>query len=201
MVAKLVDMLEEILNSRSKVKILQLLTNRPEWIFGETEVAKELDIPKTTTHRSLKALRDQNIVREFKKGRGIVYQLNKTNYVVRELLEPLFKKENTIITEKSKEFCRKLNKLISVGILFGSAARGEMKATSDVDLALISNEPKELEKLADKLKAQFLEKDSIIFSTHIYEKKDFKKRYKRDDPLILEIINGNVVYGNIEEVI
>jgi len=195
-------MLEEILNSKPKVKILKLLVNRSDWLFNESEISRELKIPKTTTHRALKTLREQNILREFKKtGRVVIYQLNEDNYLIRELIEPFLKKDNEIIIKKSKEFCQKIGKLIKVAILFGSSSRGEMKPISDVDIALITENSQELQKIVSKIKTEFLENDSIIFSTHIFTKKDFKKRYEKKDPLVVDIVNGYVIFGDIEEVI
>jgi len=195
-------MLEEILNSKPKVKILKLLVNKSDWLFSESEISRELKIPKTTTHRALKTLREQNILREFKKaGRVVIYQLNKDNYLIRELIEPFLKKDSEIIIKKSKEFCQKINKMIKVAILFGASSRGEMKPISDVDIALITEKPKELQELADKIKTEFLENDSIIFSTQIFTKKEFKQRYKNKDPLVVDIVNGYVIFGDIEEVI
>jgi predicted nucleotidyltransferase len=195
-------MLEYILNSRPKIKILKLLFDRSEWIFTESEIARELSLPKATTHRALKFLRDQNIVRELKKsGRLLVFQLNKDNYIVKELLEPIIKKDNIIIEEKAKGFSKKIKEFVDIVILFGSSIKGELKPTSDIDLALVTDDPKKLESIVNKLKTEYLEKQSIIFSTHVFDKKDFKKRYAKQDPLIREIANGKIIYGDIEEVI
>lgn len=173
-------MLEEILNSKPKVKILKLLVNKSDWLFSESEISRELKIPKTTTHRALKTLRDQNILREFKKaGKIVIYQLNKDNYIIRELIEPFLKKDSEIIIKKSKEFCQKIDKLIKVAILFGSSSKGEMKPISDVDMALITEKPRELKELTDKIKTEFLENDSIIFSTHIFTKKSLRRGMKK----------------------
>jgi len=195
-------MLEYVLNSFQKVRILKLLVNRPEWVFTESEIAKELSIPKATIHRALKALRDQNILTEFKKtGRNVVFQLNKSNYLVKELIDPMLRKDCEIIKEKSKEFCEKLKDLVDVAIIFGSAKSGGMTPTSDVDLALISEKPKELEKLVTKVKFEYLNNDSLIFTTHIFTKEEFRKKYREKNPLVLDIINGDVIKGDLDEVI
>lgn len=192
-------MLEHILNSKPKARILKFLFDRPDWIFIESEIAKELLIPKATAHRTLKALLEQNVVREIKKkGKVSIYQLNKKNYIVKDLFEPLFDREKTIIIEKSKQFCRKIKKL-KVGIVFGSASRGEMTPTSDIDLALVAEKIDKEE--VEKVQSEFLDKEGIIFSVHFFDKRDFKKRYKLKDPHIIDIANGKVVFGNIDEVI
>jgi predicted nucleotidyltransferase/biotin operon repressor len=194
-------MIEEILNSKPKVKILQLLTNRNEWIFSESEIARELQMPKATVYRAVKNLKDQNIITEFKKaGRVVLYRLNKSNYVVRELIEPILKKDYEIVTEKAKDFSRKIKTPVVVSI-FGSAQRNDLKPTSDVDLGIITDNKKMVEKEVNEFKTKYLEKDGIIFSTHIFDKKEFKKRYHKKDPLIRDIANGKIISGNIDEVI
>jgi len=194
-------MIEEILNSKPKVKILQILANRSEWIFSESEIAREIKMPKATVHRALKNLRDQNIITEFNKaGRIILYRLNTSNYIIRELLEPLLKKDFSIIEEKAMDFARKIKTPATV-IIFGSAVRNELKPTSDIDLAVVTGNKKSVEKETNELKIKYLEKEGIIFSTHIFDKKEFKKRYNKKDPLIRDIANGKVILGNIDDII
>lgn len=224
-------MIEYILNSEEKGRILKFLFARHDWIFSQSEIARELKIPKTTAQRALKALAEQNIIREIKKkGKINIYQLNKKNYIVRDLLEPLFEKEEKIIMEKSKQFCQKLknamkNKnfqnVIKAVILFGSAAHGEMKPISDVDLAIITKDnlkPAQrmfLLKAVEKTRAEFLEKDSIIFSAQYFSKSEFDRRSEWDsedvddngeiiskDPYIRSIYDGGIfVFGDIDEVL
>jgi len=194
-------MLEEILNSKPKVKILQVLSNKSEWIFSETEIAKEIKMPKATVHRALKVLRDQNIIIEFKKaGRVVLYRLNSGNYIVRELIEPVLKKDYEIIEKKVKEFSRKIKTPATI-LIFGSAAKNELKPTSDIDLAIITANKKKIENEVNEYKTEYLEKEGIVFSTHIFDKSEFKKRYKKKDPLIRNIVNGKEILGNVDEVI
>ena len=168
-------MLNHILNSGQKVNILRLLITRQDWIFSESEISRELKAPKATIHRQIKQLVGSNILKGFKKGNTIVYKINKDSLVVQELLEPLFKKEYVVFIEKAKQFCKKL-KGVKVGIVFGSAAKKDMKPTSDIDIAIISDNTKSIRNL-EQLKADYLEKYSIIFSTHIFSTKVFKERY------------------------
>jgi|GEM_PF-3257013 len=224
-------MIEYILNSENNVKILRFLFDRTDWIFSQSEIARELKIPKTTAQRALKTLSEQNILREIKKkGKINIYQLNKKNYIVKDLLEPFFEKEKTIIIEKSKRFCQKIKNamksknfqnLVKAVILFGSAARDEMKPTSDVDLAIITKDNLKLAqrmsllKAVEKTRAEFLEKDSIIFSAQYFSKSEFDRRSERDsadvddngriinkDPYIRSIYDGGIfIFGDIDEVL
>ncbi|MDI6708459.1 MAG: nucleotidyltransferase domain-containing protein [Candidatus Thermoplasmatota archaeon] len=158
----------------------------------------ELKKPKATVWRNINSLVENNILREFKKGRSTVYQLNQNNYTVKELLIPLFLGETKLPIELAKRFCKNIRNKIKVAIVFGSAVRGEMKPTSDIDLALITD--KQIKEFVDKSKLDFLDKYGIILSTHILAPKEFKRRYYIGDPFVLEIANGKVIIGNLEEV-
>ncbi|MBI4015601.1 MAG: nucleotidyltransferase domain-containing protein [Candidatus Aenigmarchaeota archaeon] len=193
-------MLEYILDSKEKVRILRLLVNSPSHIFHETEIVRMLKLPQATINRKLRSLAEQNIISRYKKGRTTVYRLNDENYIVRDMLKPLIKAEKNTPLERSNYLCGKLIGHI-IGIVFGSAARNEMKPTSDVDLAIITDKTRETERIAFKINQEIFDRDGMIISLHIFNYKDFRKRYRSGDLLIREIANGKVVYGDIEEVL
>ncbi len=192
-------MLEHILNSRQRVRILQLLIKGQDWIFSESDIWRELKEPKATIHRQIKSLVESGILISYKKGKSKVYRLNKKNHIVDGLLEPLFKKEDKIMLGVAESFCKKI-KWAEVCVVFGSASKGTMKPTSDIDIALVADKPANT-KLLEDLKAEFLETKGVIFSTHLFKAGDFRKRYKRKDPYILEIANGVVISGDLEKII
>ncbi len=193
-------MLEYLFASRQAVMILRLLVMRP-WIFSLPEISQELKIPKNTVRRAIKPLVDYNIVREFRKGKGTVFQLNDHNYIVIRMLLPLFHEEFEYPMNKASELCRALKGVITAGMVFGSASKGAMTPTSDIDLALISSKPDVAERLAEQLKSRYLKKEGILFSIRIYRPKEFKDKYAVKDPLAIDIANGKSVFGNIEKVI
>ncbi len=194
-------MLEYILDSRSKVLILRLLVKRQDWIFSLSEISRELKVPKNTVSRSMKPLVEFNILREFKKGKTTVFQLNRGNYIVAQLIVPLFIKESDYPVKKASEFCSALRKHASIAIIFGSAAEGMMTPTSDIDIALISENSKTIEGMAEALKSKYFKEAGLIFSVYVFGSKDFKKRYAKKDPLILSIVNGKLIFGDIDKVI
>lgn len=194
-------MIEDIF-TKPRTRILQLLVSRPEWIFSESEIAAELELPKATVHTNLPVLVEAGILRGFKKGRATVYTLNKTNYVVKELLIPFLQAERELPIKKAREFCTstKIVSQILLGAVFGSAAMGKMSPTSDIDIALVTTR-EQLDKLKEDvrlLKAESLEKENIIFSVHIFTKEEFVHRYEKKDPFMIAITNGKVVQGNLD---
>ncbi len=189
------------MDSKAKVRILKHLLMKPDWIFSESEIARDLQIPKTTAFRKLKSLADTNILLQFKKGRATVYRVNNNNYIVKELLIPLMKAETDVIAERIKKFCRQLNP--KVGILFGSVARNEMTPNSDIDIAIIVSprDMSRIEKRASEIKNKIFENEGILISTLVFEAAEFKKRYRNNDMLIKEIAAGKVIWGNLDEVL
>ncbi|MBS3052819.1 MAG: nucleotidyltransferase domain-containing protein [Candidatus Aenigmarchaeota archaeon] len=194
-------MIEKILNSEIKIRVLKLLVDRPEWLFTEAEISRELSIPKSSVHRAIKSFVDQNVVNEYKKtSRNIILQLNRKHFMIKEVIEPLLKKDSEILFEKSKEFCEKIKKDIIVVVVFGSVL-DKQKPTSDIDLAIIVEKPEKLENIVSKLKVEYIKEEYIIFSTHIFEKNEFKRKYKEKNPLVVDIVNGRVIFGDIDGVI
>lgn len=201
-------MLEYVLDSRPKVLILRLLAERRDWIFSLSEISRELKVPKNTISRSIKPLVEYNILREFKKGKSTVFQLNKNNYIVEQIIVPLFNVESQYPFKKASEFCyllitkRLFKRFFSVVILFGSASEGKMTPTSDIDIALImKEEPRSLKKDIEALKSKYFKEEGLIFSVNIFNPEEFKMRYAKKDPLIMNIANGKIIYGDIDEVI
>jgi len=81
-------------------------------------------------------------------------------------------------------------------ILFGSAARGEIKGDSDIDLCIIKKGEDRLkmkEEIWDLLwKADF--EWGIEPDIHVYPPEIYQDWLKRGDPFIAEIEKGKVVY-------
>ncbi len=194
-------MLEYILNSKQKILILRLLITRPDWIFSASEISRELDIPKNTVGRNIKPLVEYNLIQEFKKGNATALRINHRNYIVKKILTPMYLTEQKYPLKAASEFCKPLKGKITAGMVFGSAAKKRMTPLSDIDLALISKDPKNIEAITEQLKSNYLKEQGLIFSLHIYQEKDFRKRYAKKDPLITDIANSIIVYGDIEKVI
>jgi len=193
-------MLEEILGSKINVAVLRLLILRTEWVFSESEIARELDVPKATLHRNIKKLAETGVILRYKKGKTVIYRLDEKNYIVKTILLPMFKRELESPLKIAKEFSEELNTLIKVAIVFGSAAKGKMKPWSDIDIALVTDNPKKLEKKLNEIKTKYLEQRGAILSTHIFNTNNFKSRYKKD-PHVKEIANGKVVFGNLDKLV
>ncbi len=100
--------LNKILNNETKVKVLPFLYNNDiEW--SGRRIAREIQVSPATCHKALQELYSEGIVLLRNVGKTYLYQFNHDKYVAKELLHPLFKKEERLLKVISRllrdEFC------------------------------------------------------------------------------------------------
>lgn len=116
----------------NELKILSFFTLRPDDSFHVRELSRRTKLSLGGTNKALTSLYNQGLLNRKRIGLNLVYTLNRNNIIVRKLgiisilaeLEPL------------KDQLEEFSGLI---ILFGSFARGENTADSDLDLLIIGN--------------------------------------------------------------
>ena len=159
------DPLNKILNSEVKVKILRFLyRNDMEW--NGRQIAREIRISPATSHKALQELYSERVLLLRNVGKTYLYQLNWHNYVTKELLSPLFKKEARlpkVITRLLKdELSEKIkDKVVSIA-LFGSVEKGEERSESDIDLLILTKDGSDKDKI-EKAFANVNEKTMRLF--------------------------------------
>jgi predicted nucleotidyltransferase len=137
-------------------KILDFLLWRPAEKFYEKEIAQESGVSKSAVNLILPSLAKEGWVVLTEKGRLNLYQANLASAKVRN-----YKKNLTI--KKLDKLVKFLQNKAERLILFGSAAKGEDAATSDLDLVVVSNQALSLKQIR-----QYLPKDrqgQIIIKT------------------------------------
>jgi predicted nucleotidyltransferase len=147
---------------------------------GEQFIAKEIQekvkVSKGGLNQSLRKLAKEGFVNREKKGKIYLYSLNYNNAIVKqfkilknvELLFPL--------VSKLKIFAEKI-------ILFGSSARGEDTAESDIDLFVLTKNYIEIDNVLkkDKLrrKLQTIIRTSVEYSGMEQKEQVFYEEIKR----------------------
>lgn len=98
---KITNPLDKILDNEAKVKILRFLfKTNAEW--NGRQIAREIKITPTTAHKALQGLNREGVLILRNMGKTHVYTLNKDNFVVSELLKPLFDNEKRILNRRQK---------------------------------------------------------------------------------------------------
>ena len=89
--------LDSILNTEAKMKILRFLCRTgAEW--NGSQIAKEIGMTPAASHSALNELVKEGIILMRNMGNTHVYNLKEDNYIVSDLLKPLFSKEDKALS-------------------------------------------------------------------------------------------------------
>lgn len=198
------QLLEQIFGKKNNIRVLRHLARHMDWEFNITELSKDIKINKGILSRLVNQLEKDNLVKINRKGKIILFKLNKENLIIKELVIPSFKSEREFIDLHIKPRLLKIKSkdIISV-VMYGSYAIGNFKLTSDIDLmVVVKNKNSNVEKNFEALKKTFLEED-IVINIDIIPLKEFKKLYKMKEPLIGSIEKDHVIISGkrIQELI
>lgn len=181
--------LDDVLDSRSKVKIIRLfISKREDFMASGSDIARLIGLTPPATHTSLKVLCDQDILKRDIVGRQHIYRLNISNRIVKDILKPAFLKEVSIKEDIKDFLIRRIKKykvsafVVSL-ILYGSLARGETHGSSDCDVAVVvknTQVKKEIEDLfIEKISTEFSEYFGISLDSYIKTYKEFLECLKK----------------------
>ena len=155
------DVLANLLFGAYRHRVLSLLLLRPGDRFHVRMIARLTGVPAGSLHRELKQLAEAGLVVAERSGNQLLYSANERSPVFHELSAVLDKTAGTTPTlhdhaaeytleptgrlpeidkKKLGAICRKYK--VRKMALFGSAARGELRPESDVDL-LVEFKPKQ----------------------------------------------------------
>lgn len=190
-----------VLGKKNNIRVLRHLISHKNWEFNISELSKDTGINKGVLSRLIKKLSEENLIKVKKKGKILLFAINKENLVIKELIIPLFEKEKDFFNIIKSELLELKDKNIISIILYGSFASGKAKLTSDIDLLLIFKDKLNLDKI-NEIKKKFLEMD-VLLRIDTMNEKEFRRLYKLKEPLIRSIIkNHKILYGKkIEELI
>lgn len=189
-------MLEKILGSKSKIRILRSMFKNPKRSYSMEDIVLATGMSYGTVHPATKDLVESRIILTHKIGRSNVYDLNQM-HVLFPQIEALLKSETSAFTDKAIEFADKVKKkgLVNI-ILFGSVAREEVIEAGDIDLLFIYTDSDVINEI-NKDAMEFLEKYDMVISPIFLTKKETLKRMKYLDEFILRIIDeGMILYGD-----
>ena len=189
--------LNAIFGQKTKIDILRHLTLYKKEA-ATRELAREIGIAAPNILKLLKELEAQNILISKKIGNSISYSLNHSNFLVKKIILPSFNYENNLLKELGLYLAARLKMPVVSIILFGSRARSEEGARSDIDLAFIVRGGDE-DKCEKKLMAINPEISAYFgssISPIIYSTTKFSTQAKNKDSLAKNIIKeGRVIYG------
>lgn len=192
-------LLDNILGQSSKVKILRFLVRSQAQLNGR-EIAKRVGLSHVKAHIALKDLNTHGIVNMRAVGNSLVYWLNEEHFLVKEIIRPAFEKERGIFQHIARLILKAANppRPISI-ILFGSFAKGNALADSDIDVVIVYPQAKNKSLIAKEL-SEAEKKVTLLFGNRLsyvpLALDEFQKKLNKKDAFINEIVHtGKVIYG------
>lgn len=198
---KIHSKLDELLKQSSKIKILRFLFSAKDEHAGRA-IARAIGMSASSTYETLQSLKEEGLINIRRKGNAIFYKIRTENYIVKELLKPLFEKEKSLFTEIISLIKGSLlehkDKIASIA-LFGSVARKEETTKSDIDLAIIietNSARKVIDNAIDKLSTEMAKKFGTALSSYVLTREEIRKKYNKKQALIRSILKDNqLIYG------
>ena len=189
---KLHNLLDDMLDSKSKTRILRLLFRFPEREFTEREIARMIEMSPNTVNLALNDLRKTNVFIYKRIGRTHSYRCD-ADSVLFPIFKELFEQEQQIRDELLGLIKKKL-KGTGTCILFGSFARCEEEFDSDLDLLIVTENKEEAEEKIKSLAEELLRKYSITLMQMLLSSREFAD--KRQKLFFKEALyEGKIIMG------
>ncbi len=190
--------LDEVLGGSAHVKILRYLCRTGGEHTGRA-IGRAIQVSHPAVHRALRTLAGRMMVQAVRHGPAIAYCLNEEHWLVRTGIRPLFITEAAFFETIGEAVRSVAGVPVRSVILFGSVARGEAGAESDIDLLCLTGNvlakagaEQGLADAATRLRLQFGRR----FSVMVLSETEFARRYRQREQLSREIVEGGwVIFG------
>lgn len=179
----------------SKGKILELFFQNPDKEYYLRELSKELGKEPGFFQYSIENLVKEGILKDERRANLRYFKLNK-NYPLYHELKKIISK-TLGIEAKLKKMVRSLTK-IEYAFIFGSIAKNQEYAESDIDLMLIGAvDPDCLINKVNKVEKEL--KRQINY--HVCDKQEIIEKIKKKNDFLIRIFNEPkiILKGNLDE--
>lgn len=191
-------LLEDLIISRVRVKMLTLFLSNPSMIYHVREVVRQLGEEINAVRRELAHLEKAGLLAKEQRANRLFYRFRKDYVLYFELMELVGKTHGLgwdIVKNKAK-----LGK-IKFAMLSGRFLRGlPHRGGNDVDLLIVGSVV--LPELANLVKQEEVKKERELNYTVMTEE-EFAFRKRRRDPFVQEILGGSriMLIGDEEELV
>lgn len=178
-------MLEILIRSKTARKVLTIFITNPDKKFYIRQMERLIDKPVSAVRRELKKLESSGFLLSKEEARVKFYWVNKAYPILDEIRRIVLKTQG--LGDRLRELIKKTPG-IKAAFIYGSVAREEEKASSDIDLMIIGDIDSvklhsEISKIEDRIKRtvnyclmnekDFRNKKSAFISRVLKDKKIF----------------------------
>lgn len=169
--------------ARPSLKILCFLGRRYDEVYYTRELVRILKIGLGSASKYLRILEENELILKEKRGKLSLYRANMEN--------PLYKEIKVIFTlMEIEDMIKDLRRLSIQMILFGSCADGEDTEKSDIDIFILSEKGKQVNKVINQ------HQDSIgrKLSPVIFDQTELRILRGEDKPFYSRIKKGRLLH-------
>jgi predicted nucleotidyltransferase len=179
--------IEKIFGSRIRAKILGWLFTHPDESFFVRQLAMILEEDPTNVSREMAKLEELGILRSKRNGNLKHFQSNRECPFFEELKGLVLK--TTGVVGRIRDVLDKVAGIESA-FIYGSYAKGEEKADSDVDLLIIGDADMDrLESNLEKLEEMLGREINYV----LYSMKEFKAKRKARDGFLMDVLSSKKI--------
>jgi len=181
------DLLEAVIPSQARIRLLGVLLLEPEGRFYVRELVARTGLPQGSVQRELARLAKAGIVTREASGRQVYYRANEQCPIVPDLRSVLIKTVG--LADAIRESIRPEAGAIRAAFIFGSFARAEPEPESDVDLFVIGQ-------IAPHSLAALLRDARVarVINPVVMLPEEFRERAASGDQFVREVLESPRIY-------
>ena len=164
-------------------QVLALLLMHPEHSYHVREIARIIRKPAGTLYRELNSLAEAGLLVRRPLGNQVHYMANSDCPIFEELRGILRKTFG--VADVLREALESVADRIDVAFIYGSVAKGEERASSDVDLMIIGNLKFTEAVLAVSPAEEILRRE---VNPHIFSAREFKAKIASREPFLTRVL-------------
>jgi len=186
----------DLLFGQTRGKLLALLYGAPDESFFIRQIARQIETSVGTVRRELNLLAGAGLIKRSELGSQVFYQANQEHPDFPELRALLAKTAG--VFQMLRTALAPLSSRINLAFVYGSVARGEEKASSDIDLMVIG--AVSLDEVLDAVAPLEKQLRRPVNPT-IYTLKDLKARFHEGNHFLQSLKKSKKVFliGNENE--
>ncbi|MDZ4677364.1 MAG: nucleotidyltransferase domain-containing protein [Oligoflexia bacterium] len=180
------NQLEKLFSSKVRAEICGLLFDEPKELHMR-EIERKTGLAIGTIQQDLKVLSSLDLVASRRDGNRLYYSANREHPLYPDIHNLVVKTVGMIGTlKKALSY-----KSITCAFIFGSVARQEEKAKSDIDLFVVGDLG--LRKLSEILSKTKTVLDREI-NPHVMTEEEFAQKRKAKDHFVTQILKGEKIF-------
>ena len=196
------NVLNKLFSSPALLSVLRELAARSKGATGR-EIARISGLTHQAAHNALANLEALKIVKREFAGKAHFFTINREHYLFKYIISDMFASEKQFRDSIYKEIIKAFKGVSESLIVFGSVARKEENVESDLDLCIITDNTKEIDKRLNAFREKLYTNYGITLAPYILKEKEFAAlAHKKKSPVNSILKEGIVIAGkSIKELV